>query len=53
MRIVSSKVVAIPPLDMLTLVAISALMSVVIVAACLVPARRAARMNPVDVLRAQ
>jgi ABC-type lipoprotein release transport system permease subunit len=52
-RIVSSKVVAIPALDTLTLVGVSALLSVVILSACLVPARRAARMNPVEVLRTQ
>ncbi len=52
-RVVSSMVVALPGLDMLTLVAIPALLSAVIVGACLLPAHRAARANPVDVLRAQ
>jgi predicted permease len=52
-RIVSSMVVALPALDMLTLVAIPALLSAVIIGACLLPAHRAARANPVDVLRAQ
>lgn len=52
-RLVSSKVVAMPALDTFTLVGVSALLSVVILAACLVPARRAARMNLVEVLRAQ
>jgi putative ABC transport system permease protein len=52
-RVVSSMVVAIPALDVLTLVTVPALLSAVILAACLLPARRAARVNPIDVLRAQ
>jgi len=51
-RIVSSKVVALPRLDLVTVVAIPVLLSVVIIAACLRPVRRAARVNPIDVLRA-
>jgi predicted permease len=51
-RVVSSMVVALPALDMLTLVAIPTLLSAVIILACLVPAFRAARRNPVEVLRA-
>jgi putative ABC transport system permease protein len=50
-RIVSSKVVALPRLDLVTVVAIPLLLSVAIIAACLRPVRRAARVNPIDVLR--
>lgn len=52
-RIVSSVVVALPPLDMITLLAVPTLLAAVIVAACLLPARHAARVDPVEVLRAQ
>lgn len=44
-------VVALPPLDAITLIAIPLTLSAVI-AACLRPVRRAARVNPIDVLRA-
>jgi predicted permease len=50
-RVVSSTVVAIPSLDVLTLVAVPTFLSAVILTACLLPARRAARVNPIDVLR--
>jgi ABC-type lipoprotein release transport system permease subunit len=46
-------VVALPALDALTLVAVPTLLAAVILAACLLPARRAASVNPVEVLRAQ
>jgi hypothetical protein len=52
-RIVSSKVVAIPTLDTFTLFAVPAFLSLVILVSSLVPAWRATRMNPVDVLRTQ
>jgi len=52
-RVVSGMVVALPALDVLTLVTVPALLSAVILAACLLPAHRAARVNPIDVLRAQ
>jgi predicted permease len=51
-RIVSSMVVALPRLDLVTLVTIPLLLSVVIIAACLRPVQRATRVNPIDVLRA-
>jgi putative ABC transport system permease protein len=51
-RIVSSMVVALPRLDAVTMIAVPLLLSAVILAACLRPVRRAARVNPVDVLRA-
>jgi len=52
-RSLSSKVVALPRLDAVTSIVIPLLLSAVIVAACLHPVRRAARANPVDVLREQ
>ncbi len=51
MRIVSSLVVGLPALDMVTLVAVPALLCAVILAACLAPARCAAQVNPVEALR--
>ena len=51
-RIVSSMVVALPRLDAVTMIAVPLLLSAVILAACLRPVRRAARVNPIDVLRA-
>ncbi len=51
-RIVSSMVVALPRLDAATLIAVPLTLSAVILAACLRPVRRAARGNPIDVLRA-
>ena len=50
-RAVSSAVVALPGLDAMTFVAVLALICAVMLTACLHPARRAARVNPVDVLR--
>ncbi len=52
-RVVSRVVVALPTLDMLTLVLVPAVLSIVIIAACVLPARRAAGVDPVEVLRAQ
>jgi putative ABC transport system permease protein len=51
-RIVSSIVVALPRLDAVTMIAVPLTLSAVILAACLRPVRRAARVNPIDVLRA-
>jgi putative ABC transport system permease protein len=51
-RVVSSMVVALPRLDAVTMIAVPLLLSAVILAACLRPVRRAARVNPIDVLRA-
>jgi ABC-type antimicrobial peptide transport system permease subunit len=52
-RLVSSTVIALPRPDLITLIAIPLLFSTVILAACVRPVRRAARINPIDVLRAQ
>lgn len=43
---------ALPRLDAVTMIAVPLLLSAVILAACLRPVRRAARVNPIDVLRA-
>jgi putative ABC transport system permease protein len=51
-RIVSSMVIALPRLDAVTMIAVPLALSAVILAACLRPVRRAARVNPIDVLRA-
>ena len=51
-RIVSSVVVALPRLDAVTMIAVPLTLSAVVLAACLRPVRRAARVNPIDVLRA-
>ncbi len=52
-RVVSSFVIALPRPDMVTLIAIPLLLSAAILAACVRPVMRAARINPIDVLRAQ
>ena len=51
-RLVSTAVVALPRPDAVTMIAIPVLLSTVILAACVRPVRRAARVNPIDVLRA-
>jgi len=45
-------VVALPRIDLVTLIAVPLLLGIVIVGACLRPVWRAARVNPIDVLRA-
>ncbi|HEX5475506.1 MAG TPA: ADOP family duplicated permease [Vicinamibacterales bacterium] len=51
-RVVSSIVIALPGPDIISLIGIPLLFSAVMLAACVRPARRAARINPIDVLRA-
>lgn len=50
-RVASSLVVALPKTDLLTFVCVPLLLAAVILLACYVPARRAARVDPMEVLR--
>jgi ABC-type lipoprotein release transport system permease subunit len=43
----------VPPLHLTILVGTAAIMSAVSLVACLIPARRAAMVNPVEALRAE
>jgi ABC-type antimicrobial peptide transport system permease subunit len=52
-RVVRRVLVEITPTDPLTFAAITAMLTVVSLAACLVPARRATRVDPVATLRAE
>jgi predicted permease len=51
-RLTAGLVPGLPYVDMIALVVVPILLAVVILAACYVPARRAARVDPVEVLRA-
>ena len=50
-RILGSMVYGISPVHPLTFIAVSGFMTVISITACLVPARRAARVNPLESLR--
>jgi ABC-type antimicrobial peptide transport system permease subunit len=52
-RVLRTILVQITPSDPLTFVAISVLLTGVAIAACLVPARRATRVDPLTALRAE
>ncbi len=51
-RLMIDLLFGVPPADPVTFVAVAALLCVTSLVACYVPARRALRVNPVDVLRA-
>ncbi len=50
-RFVASLLYEVSPSDATTLAGVSALLTAAAAVACLVPARRAARVNPVEALR--
>jgi ABC-type antimicrobial peptide transport system permease subunit len=50
-RLMVDLLYGVPPADPVTFLATSTLLGTIAVVACYVPARRAMRVNPVDVLR--
>ena len=50
-QVLESLVAQIPAVDPVTFIAITLLLTVVMLTACLIPARRATRMDPVEALR--
>jgi putative ABC transport system permease protein len=50
-QVLSSLVAQIPAVDPVTFISITLLLTLVMLTACLIPARRATRMDPVDALR--
>jgi ABC-type lipoprotein release transport system permease subunit len=52
-RLVASALFEVALPDVVTFVSIPVMLSAIVVAACLVPARRAARLRPVDALRTE
>jgi ABC-type antimicrobial peptide transport system permease subunit len=51
--VIRNQLFGVQPIDPLTLAAVSAMLVLVAGAACYLPARRASRTNPLDVLRAE
>jgi len=52
-RLMTAMLFGVSPTDGLTYAAVSALLVITVFAACFVPARRAARVDPLEALRAQ
>ena len=52
-RLLASVLFEVTPLDLVTFVSIPIMLSAMVLAACLVPARRATRVSPVDALRTE
>ena len=50
-RYLTSLLFGVKPIDTLTFIAVAAVMAVVVLVACLVPARRAAKIDPLEALR--
>jgi ABC-type antimicrobial peptide transport system permease subunit len=51
MKLASTTIVAFPPMDVWTFIAVPAVLAVVVFAASYIPARRAARIDPLLALR--
>jgi ABC-type lipoprotein release transport system permease subunit len=52
-RLLASVLFEVTPMDLVTFVSIAVMLSASVLAACLVPARRAACLSPVDALRTE
>ena len=50
-RYLTSLLFGVKPFDTLTFVAVAAVLAIVVFVACLVPARRAAKIDPLEALR--